>query len=83
MPTYTFRNKNTNEEWTTIMSLSEREQFLKENPHVEQLITQAPGLIDVWHTGRIKPTSATNEVLKRIKKNNYGSKINTGNLTEV
>lgn len=82
MPNYTFRNTTTGETWTEFMSISERESFLKNNPNIQQEPT-SPAIVDPWALGRKKPTSATNEVLKRIKNANRGSTINTGNVTEV
>ncbi len=29
MPTYTFRNKKTDEQWTDLMSISEMEEYLE------------------------------------------------------
>tara|TARA_B110000858_G_scaffold1297_1_gene1505 strand:+ start:296 stop:607 length:312 start_codon:yes stop_codon:yes gene_type:complete len=40
MPTYTFYNNHSGIEWDDMMSNSEREKFLKENPNV----TQVPGM---------------------------------------
>jgi len=40
MPTYDFMNRDTGEQFTEIMSNSERVKFLTENPHIQQLITQ-------------------------------------------
>jgi hypothetical protein len=37
MPTYTFRNNNTGEEWTELMGISASETFLEENPHIEKV----------------------------------------------
>ena len=39
MPVYTFQNKETEEEWTDIMSISAKEQYLIENPTIQQLLT--------------------------------------------
>tara|TARA_R110001583_G_scaffold168030_2_gene320850 strand:+ start:409 stop:708 length:300 start_codon:yes stop_codon:yes gene_type:complete len=39
MPTYTFYDEKTGKEWDDMMPNSERETYLKENPH----ITQVPG----------------------------------------
>ena len=39
MPTYTFYNNHSGIEWDDLMSNSEREKFLEENPNV----TQVPG----------------------------------------
>ncbi len=36
MPTYTFFNEQSGIEWDEIMSISEREAFLQNNPHIRQ-----------------------------------------------
>lgn len=66
MPTYKFLNKQTNEEFTEFMSISQLSEFLKENPHMEQLVHGAP-LIG-YSTLTRKPDSGFRDVLKRIKK---------------
>lgn len=77
MPTYTFHDKKTGETFDSILSLSEREKFLAENPHVEQLIVSAPGIVDSWRVGVTKPDNGWRDVLRSIKKANKGSNINT------
>ena len=42
MPTYEFRNKQTGDVTEHIMRISERDQFILENPQLEQTITVAP-----------------------------------------
>ena len=37
MPTYSFVNENTKEEFSELMSMSEREAFLSDNPNIRQL----------------------------------------------
>lgn len=83
MPNYTFRNKETNEEYTLTLTMSEREVYLKDNPTVEQLIVSALPQLDPYSVGRMKVPSDFNNLMKRIKKDNYGSTIQTGNITEV
>lgn len=39
MPSYTFINKDTEEEITIVLSLSEREIYLKDHPEMKQKIT--------------------------------------------
>ena len=41
MPTYTFYNKDTDEQFDEFMSWSEREKYLKDNPHIEPMLTTA------------------------------------------
>ena len=37
MPSYSFKNTETGEEWEEFFSISEREKFLEQNPHIQQL----------------------------------------------
>ena len=37
MPYYNFKNKETEHEWEEFFTISGREEFLKENPHIAQL----------------------------------------------
>ena len=41
MPTYTFYNTETDEQFEDFMSWSQRETYLKENPHIEPMLTTA------------------------------------------
>ena len=41
MPTYKFKNTDTEEEFEDFMSMKERETFLSENPHIQPLLTTA------------------------------------------
>jgi len=68
MPSYSFKNLNTGEEWTTVMSISEREEFLRENPHVQQQLIAAPALGDSIRMGLRKPDAGFRDRLKEIKK---------------
>lgn len=73
MPSYTFKNLDSGEIFESNLSLSEREELLKD-PNIEQMITSAPGLISGVS---LKPDSGFRDVLKKIKKNNIRSNINT------
>ena len=41
MPTYTFYNTKTDEQFDDFMSWSQRETYLEENPHIEPILTTA------------------------------------------
>ena len=41
MPTYTFYNTKTDEQFDDFMSWSQRETYLKENPHIKPMLTTA------------------------------------------
>lgn len=80
MPTYSFLNKKTGEETTVEMKIAEREAYLKENPDLEQIITNASYVHDI---GGIKTDNGWKSMLNRIKRNNAGSTINVDNLGEI
>ena len=48
------------------MSISERDKFLQENPHMEQLVNGAPAI--GYSTLTKKPDSGFRDVLKEVKK---------------
>jgi hypothetical protein len=65
MPIYEFEDTNTGERLEKFLSFSGKDDFLKENPHIEQRIFTAPA--DVGGVGdRVKPDSGMNEVFSRI-----------------
>ena len=41
MPTYTFYNTETDEQFDDVMSWSQRENYLKDNPHIDPMLTTA------------------------------------------
>lgn len=83
MPYYTFLDSKTNEQYTVEMKIAERDDFLEKNPHIEQLIVSAPAMLDSHRLGVTKVPSDFNNLMKKIKKANRGSTINTGNVTEI
>ena len=64
MPYYNFKNNDTGEEWEEFFTISDREEFLKSNPH----ITQTPSMFGIaGGTGdRIKNDDGWKENLSRI-----------------
>ena len=73
MPTYEFRNKETGEVTEHIMRIAEREQFLLDNPHLQQTITSAPAFAGDHIT--IKKDTGFKEVLQRIHEKTPGSQL--------
>ena len=65
MPTYSFRNKETGEIFDELMSMSSRETYLNDNPHLETIITSAPAFVGDHIV--IKKDSGFKEVLQKIK----------------
>ncbi|CAB4140792.1 hypothetical protein UFOVP395_127 [uncultured Caudovirales phage] len=68
MPSYTFLNTQSGEVFTTIMSIAEREDYLKANPHIQQQLISAPALGDSIRLGLKKPDNGFRDRLKEIKK---------------
>lgn len=74
MPIYTFENRETGEQKTEWMSLSERDQYLKDNPHIHQLIVNANGFIGGINQ---KPDDGFRDILREIKRVNPRNTIDT------
>jgi hypothetical protein len=75
MPTYDFRNKETGEVIERIMSIAAKAEYLKDNPHMEPIITGLPPLIDPVRLGIHKPDQGFKEVLQRIDEKTAGSRL--------
>ena len=73
MPTYSFRNKETGEIHDEIMRISAKDQFLLDNPQLEQVITGAPAFAGDHIT--IKKDTGFKEVLQRIHSLTPGSQL--------
>jgi hypothetical protein len=58
MPTYKFLNKETGEEFEDFISISRKEELLKLNPHIQQII-EAPAIVS--------STSTTNKIPEGFK----------------
>lgn len=78
MPTYTFEDTNTNEQFDKFMSISSREQYLKDNPHIKQIISGGQPVIEAARLGRMKPDQGFRDLLSSMKNNKSytGNKIN-------
>jgi len=74
MPTYIFRNKETDEITEKIMSWNARQEYLEQNPHLENVMG-APALGDAVRLGVVRPDSGFNEVLSKIHAANYKSNL--------
>lgn len=82
MPNYSFENTKTGEEFNLTMTNAEREKYLQDNPEIHQIFNKFPGVCDSVRIGVKHADSGFRNQLQRIKKNNKGSKIDSGNLTE-
>ena len=75
MPTYTFRNKDTDEIFDKIMSWNSRQEYLAENPHLEAIMG-APALGDSVRLGVTRNDDGFREVLSKIHAANPRSNLN-------
>lgn len=63
MPTYTFQNTDTGEVFDKVLRISEKDNFLKDNPNLKSVVT---GINIVAGVGSIKSDSGWKENLSRI-----------------
>lgn len=75
MPTYNFRDKETGEVSERILRITEREQFLIENPNLEQVHVHAPQ-VNSNTIGGNPHRKAFKEVLNKIHSKTAGSMLN-------
>jgi CHASE3 domain sensor protein len=74
MPTYDFKNKDTGEVFEKIMKIAEKEQYLIDNPNIEQTITTAPAFAGDHII--VKQDTGFKEVLQKVHEKTYGSTLN-------
>lgn len=77
MPNYTFKDVNTGEILNLSMKISERDQFVLDNPHLQQQIVGAPSIGDPIRLGLRKPDANFRDVLKNVQHHHKKDNINT------
>lgn len=65
MPNYTFEDTNTGDVYEMTMRIAERDEFVKDNPHMKQLITGAPMVVSGIGSGGVKPGGGLDEVFAK------------------
>jgi hypothetical protein len=75
MPTYRFKDTITSKEFEEFMSISSREQYLQNNPHLEQMIAGVPMIGDPVNMGVTKRDSGFKHVLQQIHERTPGSDL--------
>ena len=73
MPTYDFYNTETGEEFSALMKISEREEFLKANPHIQQVLGATATVGGVSITGKVP--DGFKEVLAKVSENHKQSAV--------
>lgn len=67
MPTYDFRDTNTGEVFEKFMSMSAKDEYLKENPHIQQTMTVAPSVVSGVSTStQYRVPDGFKEVLSKV-----------------
>jgi hypothetical protein len=73
VPTYSFLNNETNEIFDSFMSFSSREDYLKQNPHIQSVVTSASIVSGVSITGKIP--DGFKEVLSKVAESHKSSTV--------
>lgn len=74
MPTYQFKNKETEEQFELVLKISQLDEFKADHPHLQQIISSQT----VVRSRDMKPDGGFRDVLKSIKKaSGRGANINT------
>jgi hypothetical protein len=75
VPTYDIRNTETDEVEEVFMSISEKEKYLKDNPHLKQAFTKVASVV----SGTISAGNVDNhgfkEVLQKVGEAHPGSEV--------
>jgi len=66
MPIYTFRNKETNEEFDENMMIAELDTYLEDNPQIEQIITTSTKIVHERGTN-LRVDDGFRESIARVK----------------
>ena len=75
MPTYDFEDTKTGKVWTDMMTISEKEKYLKKNKHIKQLLTKINISGGVMGVGQMKTDGGWKDMLSRIGDAHPGSKV--------
>ena len=74
MPTYTFLNKETNEEFNKVLRMRDLDEYKADNPHLQQVISSN---IPITRGRDMKPAAGFRDLLKTIKKGSPRANVNT------
>jgi len=77
MPIYSMKNIETLEEFEITVKYSELAEYLKENPHVQQIFNKFPGFGDPVRLGLRKPDDGFRDVLRNVRHHHKKDVINT------
>lgn len=75
MPTYTFFNSETGEAFEMMLKISERDNFLVENPHIQPVLTAPAILSGVSTSNQNRVPDGFKEVLSKISEAHPSSSV--------
>lgn len=75
MPNYDFQNTKTGKVFTEFMSMDEREEYLKSNPHIRQLINSINIVSGIGSNRTRSKDSGWNETLSKIAEKHPNSAL--------
>ena len=75
MPTYDFLNIETNEVEEHFMSISAKEKYLKDNPHIKQHYTKVAGVVSGTISAGNVDSHGFKEVLQKVGEAHPGSEV--------
>ena len=75
MPTYEFLDTETGEEFEVFMKISERDEYLKNNPHIQPILS-APAIVSGVSTSKQnRVPDGFKEVLSKVAEKHPTSKV--------
>jgi nitrogen regulatory protein PII len=75
MPTYRFIDTETDEVFESFMKISEREEFLKENPNIQSIVMSPMIVSSVEGMGSHRVSDGFKEVLSKVAEAHPGSEV--------
>jgi hypothetical protein len=82
MPTYDFRDTKTDEIFEKFISISNKEKYLKDNPHIKQVYTKVPGIISGTNMSMNVDNHGFKEVLQKVGEGHPGSEVYRENVRQ-
>lgn len=75
MPLYDFVNTETGEHFELQLKIAEREEYLANNPHIQQEHLSAPSIGDPIRLGIRRPDAGFSEVIRKVHERSPGSQL--------
>ena len=73
MPSYSFKNTKTGEEFDDLMTIAEKEVYLKKKKHIQQMVTSINIISGTGYSSRLKNDNGWKELQSKIAERNPGT----------